>query len=53
MSVGAAIDHLQKRMRIDPESTPVVDGIEVDDNTILCDGQVLNLVKRSGEMGGT
>jgi hypothetical protein len=51
MSVGEARGELQERMRIDPESVAVVDGIEVDDNTVLREGQVLNFVRPAGEKG--
>jgi hypothetical protein len=51
MTVAQARDELTERMNIDPDAISVVDGQEVDDNTILQEGQVLNFVKRSGEKG--
>ncbi len=51
MTVGQARDELTHRMNIDPDAVSVVDGQEVDENTILHEGQVLNFVKRAGEKG--
>lgn len=51
MSIGEARGELQERLRLDPESAAIVDGVEVDDGTILGEGQVLNFVKPSGEKG--
>ena len=52
MSVGQARCELQERMHIDPDAVPVLDGEEVDESTVLGEGQVLNFVKRAGEKGG-
>jgi hypothetical protein len=51
MTVAQARDELTDRMNIDPDAVSVVDGQEVDENTVLQEGQVLNFVKRSGEKG--
>jgi hypothetical protein len=51
MTVSQARDELTDRMNIDPDAVSVVDGQEVDENTVLQEGQVLNFVKRSGEKG--
>jgi hypothetical protein len=51
MTVLQARAELQDRMNIDPESLAVVDGVEVDDQTVLREGQVLNFVKPAGEKG--
>jgi hypothetical protein len=51
MTVAQARDELTHRMNIDPDAVSVVDGQEVDENTVLQEGQVLNFVKRAGEKG--
>jgi hypothetical protein len=51
MSVRAARAELEERMNIDPDAMAVVDGLEVDPNVILREGQVLNFVKPAGEKG--
>lgn len=51
MSVRRARSELADRMNIDPEAVAVVNGDEVDEDTILTEGQVLNFVKHSGEKG--
>lgn len=51
MSVGEARAELQERLRIDPESIAAIDGVEVDEDAILGEGQVLNFIKRAGEKG--
>jgi hypothetical protein len=53
MSIGQARSELQERMHIDPDAVPVLDGQEVDEDTVLAEGQVLNFVKRAGEKGRT
>jgi hypothetical protein len=51
MTVRDARQRLEDRMNIDPEALPVVDGREVDEDTVLAEGQVLNFVKHAGEKG--
>jgi hypothetical protein len=51
MTVRDARLELEDRMNIDPEALPVVDGREVDEDTVLAEGQVLNFVKHAGEKG--
>jgi hypothetical protein len=51
MAVRVARTELEERMNIDPTAIAVVDGIEVDENYVLREGQVLNFVKPAGEKG--
>ena len=51
MTVGQARSELAERMNIDPESMATVDGDEVDEDTVLVEGQVLNFLTRAGEKG--
>jgi hypothetical protein len=51
MSVRQARAELEQRMNIDPEAMAVVNGHEVDGDTVLEEGQVLNFVKHAGEKG--
>ena len=51
MTVRQARGELSERMNIDPESTGYVDGNEVEEETVLAEGQVLNFVKHAGEKG--
>jgi hypothetical protein len=51
MTVRQARGELAERMNIDPEAIGFVDGNEVDEDTILAEGQVLNFVKHAGEKG--
>ena len=51
MTVRHARAELEERMNIDPEATTFVDGNEVDEDTVLEEGQVLNFVKHAGERG--
>ncbi len=51
MTVAQARHELADRMNIAPDAVSVVDGQEVDENTVLQEGQVLNFVKRAGEKG--
>lgn len=51
MTVGQARNELAERMNIDPDAIAIVDGNEVDEETVLGEAQVLNFVKHSGEKG--
>ena len=51
LTVRDARLELEDRMNIDPEAASVVDGREVDEDTVLTEGQVLNFVKHAGEKG--
>ena len=51
MTVGQARNELAERMNIDPDAVAIVDGDEVDEGTVLGEGQVLNFVKHAGEKG--
>ena len=51
MTVGQARDELEERLNIDPDAVAVVDGVEVDETTVLLEGQVLTFVKPAGEKG--
>jgi len=51
MAVRVARGELQERMNIDPDAVTVVDGVEVDENYVLREGQVVNFVKPAGEKG--
>jgi hypothetical protein len=39
------------RLDIDPESQAVIDGNEVDDDTVVQAGQLLTFVRKAGEKG--
>jgi hypothetical protein len=51
LTVLQARTELEERMNIDPEALTVVDGVEVQADTILKEGQVLNFVRHAGEKG--
>ena len=51
MTVRTARGELEERMNIDPDAVAVVDGVEVDPDVTLREGQVLNFVKPAGEKG--
>ena len=51
MTVRQARAEVEQRMNIDPDAMAVVDGREVDEDTVLAQGQVLNFVKHAGEKG--
>ena len=51
MTVRQARIELADRMNIDPEAMAVVDGDELDEDTVLAEGQVLTFVKHAGEKG--
>ncbi len=51
MTVRQARAELEERMNLAPDALAVVDGNEVDEDTVLAEGQVLNFVKHSGEKG--
>ena len=53
MSVSEARLELEERMNIHPESTAVIDGVEVEDEDeiLLREAQVLNFVSPAGEKG--
>jgi hypothetical protein len=51
MTVLQARTELEDRMNIDPEALVVIDGVEADDDTVLCEGQVVNFVTPAGEKG--
>jgi len=51
MTVRQARAEVEQRMNIDPEAMAVVNGREVDGDTVLEEGQVLNFVKHAGEKG--
>ena len=51
MTVRRARKELAERLNIDPDAMAVVDGVEVDEDAVLQDGQVLNFVKHAGEKG--
>jgi len=53
MTVRQARAEVEQRMNIDPDAMAVVDGREVDEDTVLAQGQVLNFVKHAGEKGRT
>jgi hypothetical protein len=52
MSAGEVRRRFRDRFDIDPGSQAYVDGVEVDDNTVVQAGQVLTFAKRAGEKGG-
>jgi hypothetical protein len=51
MKVKQARKELANKMNIDPTAVAVVDGVEVDDDTILTEGNCLTFVKPAGEKG--
>ena len=51
MTVRQARAELEERMNLAPDALAVVDGNEVDEDTTITEGQVLNFVKHSGEKG--
>ena len=51
MSVGEIRHRYRDRFDIDPSSHPVVDGNDVNDNTIVRPGQILTFIRRAGEKG--
>ena len=51
-TVSQARPELEERFNIDPEATPYVDGVQVDDDTVLAEGQVLTFNMHAGEKGG-
>ena len=51
MSVGVIRERFGDRLDIDPESQAVVDGHEVEENTIVRAGQLLTFVRKAGEKG--
>jgi hypothetical protein len=51
MTVRQARAELEERMNIDPESLAVVDGLEVQEESVLREGQVLNFLTPAGEKG--
>jgi hypothetical protein len=50
-SVGQIRARFRDRLDIDPQSVAVLDGRDVDDQTIVRPGQVLSFVRRAGEKG--
>jgi hypothetical protein len=51
MTVRHARAELTERLNISPDAMAVVDGNEVNEDTVLVEGQVLNFVKHAGEKG--
>jgi hypothetical protein len=51
MTVGEIRSRYRDRFDIDPRSHPVLDGHDVDNNTVVRAGQVLTFVRRAGEKG--
>lgn len=51
MSVGEVRARYADRFDIDPESQAVLDGRDVDDQTVVQPGQRLTFVRRAGEKG--
>ncbi len=50
-SVGQIRARFRDRLDIDPQSVAVLDGLDVDDQTIVRPGQVLFFLRRAGEKG--
>ena len=50
-TVNEAVDMLKGPLGIDPEVNPLVNGEEVDGDTVLTDGDTLEFVKGAGEKG--
>jgi hypothetical protein len=51
MRVRDARAELEERMNIDPDAVALIDGQEVDEETVLAEGQTLNFIKHAGEKG--
>jgi hypothetical protein len=51
MTVGEIRMKYSDRLDIDPGSTAIVSGVEVDNNTKIAIGQALMFVKKAGEKG--
>ena len=51
MTVGEIRARFCDRLDIDPASQAVIDGQEVDENTVVEVGQLLTFVRRAGEKG--
>jgi hypothetical protein len=51
LTVGEVRARYRDRFDIDPQSTPVLDGRDVDNTTVIRPGQVLVFVRRAGEKG--
>ena len=51
MTVSQIREHFGDRLDIDPQSQAVVDGQEVDDSTVVSNGQLLTFVRKAGEKG--
>ena len=52
MAVGEIRRRFSDRLDIDPGSQAVIDGNEVDDNTVLQSDQLLAFIRQAGEKGG-
>lgn len=50
-TVASARKSLSKRLNIGQEAVAVVNGTEVDENTVLLEGQTVNFISRAGEKG--
>jgi hypothetical protein len=51
-TVGEIRARFRTRMDIDPHSVAVLDGRDVDDETLVQPGQTLTFVRRAGQKGG-
>jgi hypothetical protein len=51
LSVGEVRRRFGDRLDIDPGSQAVIDGVEVDDSTMLRGGQLLAFIRKAGEKG--
>ena len=52
MTVGEIRARFRDRLDIDSRAVAVLDGQDVNDQTVVRAGQVLSFVQRSGEKGG-
>ena len=52
MTVRQIRERFGDRLDIDPQSQAIVDGNEVNENTVVQAGQLLTFVRKAGEKGG-
>lgn len=50
-TVGSVREALRQALNISPRAVVVVDGVEVDENRVLQEGELLEFVRLAGEKG--
>lgn len=51
MSIAQVLRQFEDRLDIHPQASAVLDGVPVDEHTLVQAGQTLMFVRRTGEMG--